>query len=91
MHWEMHSGMAFFSRVGPWDRILCIWAILHLYLFTHMCYALARRFFGVAICKYIVGITWHRTLGMGLGNDHHDHDGGRKNSQFGVLEKGELI
>lgn len=32
---EMHSGKAFFSRAGPWGRILCIIAILHLYLSTH--------------------------------------------------------
>lgn len=63
---EMHSGKAFFSRAGPWGRILCIRAILHLYPLIPWSYALAGRFFGGVICIY----CWEYTawdMGYGIG------------------------
>lgn len=41
---------------------------MHIYLSTHtfeLC--IDRSFFYSAICKYIVGITWHWAWDMGLG------------------------
>lgn len=85
---EMHSGKAFFSRAGPWGRILCIIAILHLYLSTHTLELCIGRSIFWGCYLYIVGNTRHGTWGMGLGNNRRDdYEGVEKRSFWGPRKK----
>lgn len=60
----------FFSRAGPWGRILCI--CISTQLLIPWSYTLASRFFRGVIVYIIVGNTRHGTWDMGSGNNHRD-------------------